>query len=50
MDIKGVLLQWLIFFDKKSPEHLRTGTKNQQLTVELHKPCIRIFKKRVFIF
>ena len=48
MDIKEVMLQWFINFDKKTSS---SGIKNEnisnkELVEELHKPIIRKFNKR----
>ena len=48
MDIKEVMLQWFINFDKKTSG---SGIKNEnisnkELVEELHKPIIRKFNKR----
>ena len=51
MDIKGGLLLWFMtFFDKESADSgVNMHTNNERpldLAEELHKPIIRIFKKR----
>ena len=38
------------FFDKRSKKVLGSGLENKQLADELHKPCIRKFKRRKMYF